>query len=222
MRKALDLDRLQAVYDRTAPRYDWQHALVTLRSDERGRRMLIERAVHEGDRVLDAGAGTGLSALRAARKVGPSGRVVLFDLSEGMLSQAEHKAEAAGLRDRTEFHTGDMTQLPFDDNSFDAILSTYSLCPLYDPAQGALEMYRVVKPGGRIGIAHSTEPQNSIVRWLADRFENVVWHFPWLSLGCRAVSVLPALRDAGGRVLFEKHLGVPLWPFIVFVVEKPE
>jgi ubiquinone/menaquinone biosynthesis C-methylase UbiE len=111
--------------------------------------------------------------------------------------------------------------LPFDDGQFDVVLSTYSMCPLYDPAKGALELYRVTKPGGKIGVAHSTEPQNPAVKWLADRVENWAWHFPSISMGCRSVEVLPTLKSAGGKVLFSRNIGVPLWPFLVFIVEKP-
>lgn len=182
---------------------------------------MVEKTVGPGDRVLDCGAGTGSTALLAAHKVGPAGKVTLFDMSDGMLAVAEERMAAAGVRERVEFQTGDMLDLQFEDESFDAVLSTYSMCPLYDPAKGALELYRVVKPGGRIGIAHSTDPEKPLVKWLADKVESAVWHIPSISLGCRSVSVLPALEQAGGRIVFEKHMGVPLWPFLVFVVEKP-
>jgi ubiquinone/menaquinone biosynthesis C-methylase UbiE len=147
--------------------------------------------------------------------------VTLFDLSDAMLAVARGRLEREGLQDRTTLRTGDMVHLPFADATFDVVLSTYSLCPLYDPRAGALELYRVTRPGGRIAAAHSTEPRNPRVRWLADRIESVAWRMPWLSMGCRAVEVLPALVEAGGRVVFEKRIGVPFWPFLVFVVEKP-
>ena len=222
MREGLDKQRLRAVYDRVAGRYDFQHGFLTARSDQRGRRLVVEKCVTPGDRVLDCGAGTGSTALLAARKTGPAGRLTLFDLSDGMLAVAKEKMAAAGFNGRVNFESGDMLNLPFDSNSFDVALSTYSLCPLYDPAKGALELYRVVKPGGRIGIAHSTEPEQPFVKWLADKVENVIWHLPSISLGCRSVSVLPALEKAGGRCIFKKTIGVPLWPFIVVVIEKPE
>jgi len=222
VRAALSLEKLRDIYDTIAKRYDIQHALITAHADQRGRRLLVKNAVKEGDIVLDCGSGTGTTALMAARKVGPKGKVTLFDLSGGMLAVAREKAAQQALMNRLEFQTGDMVHLPFADDSFDVVLSTYSLCPLYDPKKGALELYRVTRPGGLIGVAHSTTPRNSTVRWLADRADDIAWRFPWLSMGCRSVIVLPTLQAAGARVVFLKHIGVPLWPFLVFVLEKPD
>jgi ubiquinone/menaquinone biosynthesis C-methylase UbiE len=221
MREGLGKGALEGIYDRVARRYDLQHALLTGRSDQRGRRLVVERTVHQGDRVLDCGAGTGSTALMAAERVGPSGRVTLFDLSEGMLDVARERAEKSRLLDRMTFETGDMVALSFENGSFDVVLSTYSICPLYDPVRGALELYRAVRPGGLLGVAHSAAPANALTRCLASVVEGVVWRIPALSLGCRSVSVLPAVVEAGGRVVFERRIGVPLWPFVAFVVEKP-
>ncbi len=146
--------------------------------------------------------------------------MVLYDMSEEMLTVARPKMNAAPCD--VSFEVGDMCALPFAENSFDVALSTYSLCPLYDPREGALELYRVVKPGGKIGIAHSAEPDNPLVRGMAAAVESIVWRLPSVSLGCRAISVLPTLEEAGGRVTFRTRIGVPLWPFAVIVVQKPE
>jgi len=221
MREALNMQNLRGVYDRVAKRYDFQHSIFTAGSDQRGRKILVERSVKLGDRVLDCGSGTGSTALLAAQKVGPTGKVRLFDLSDGMLAVAKKRAEDSGFQERVDFQTGDMLNLPFEDNSFDTVLSTYSICPLHDPAKGALELYRVLKPGGHIGIAHSTEPERPVVKWLADKVEWLVWHIPSISLGCRPVSVLSVMKQAGGKIVFEKRIGIPLWPFAVFVIEKP-
>lgn len=222
MREGLSQEKLKSIYARIAKRYDFQHALITAGADQKGRRILVNRSVREGDKVLDCGSGTGTAGFLAARKMGRNGMVTLFDLSDAMLTVARKKVVEAGLQDRVTFGCGDMAHLPFQDDSFDVVLSTYSLCPLYDPEKGALELYRVTRPGGKIAVAHSTEPRNSAVKWLARRVEAIAWRLPSISMGCRSVSVLPALERAGGRVTFSRHIGVPLWPFHVFLVEKPE
>jgi len=220
-RPGLPIGRLKAIYARLARRYDWQHRLLTLGADERGRRLLVHHAVRPGDRVLDCGAGTGSTGLHAARRVGPRGTVTFFDLSEEMLAVAKAKTTAAGLEPPLRFESGDLTHLPYADGAFDAVLSTYSLCPVYDPADGARELYRVTRPGGRLGIAHSTEPGGTLVRRLAHIVEALAWQWPALSMGCRAVEVLPALEAAGARLVLDRTIGVPLWPFRILVLEKP-
>lgn len=220
MREALDKLKLKSVYDRVAKRYDFQHSFLTAKSDQRGRELLVDMAVSIGDSVLDCGSGTGSTGLLAAKKVGASGKVTLFDMSEGMLAIAKKKAEQDQMLERIAIKVGDMLDLPFEDNRFDAVLSTYSMCPVYDPAKAAKELYRVTRPGGLIGIAHSTEPETAFVKWVADQVDDIVWHFPSISLGCRSVTVLPALEELGCKIVFKKHIGVPLWPFFVFVAEK--
>jgi ubiquinone/menaquinone biosynthesis C-methylase UbiE len=61
----LGLDSLTAIYARLAGRFDWQHRLITAAAEQRGREMLVEGAVREGDRALDCGAGTGSTGLMA-------------------------------------------------------------------------------------------------------------------------------------------------------------
>lgn len=221
MRAAMAQDKLRTVYNQVAKRYDFQHGFLTAKSDQRGRELLVAKAVQSGDCILDCGAGTGSTSLLAAQKMGPEGRLVLFDLSEGMLAVAKEKLAQTQVPDRIEFKVGDMLQLPFEDNGFDVVLSTYSLCPVVDPALGARELYRVTKPGGHIGVAHSAEPSSAWLKWLSDRVEDVVWQLPFVSLGCRSVSVLPTFEKLGCAITFQKQIGVPLWPFWVFVVQKP-
>ncbi|RMH68316.1 MAG: methyltransferase domain-containing protein [Gemmatimonadetes bacterium] len=221
MRQPLEVKELKDIYASIALRYDFQHGLITVGADQRGRKLLVDKLVSAGDKVLDCGSGTGATGLLAAKKVGPDGKVTLFDLSDAMLTVARQKVIEAGLEDKVHFITGDIVHLPFANDEFDVVLSTYSMCSLYDPRKGALELYRVTKPGGKIGVAHSTEPKNPIAKWLAARVEDWAWRFPRLSMGCRSVEVLSVLKIAGGKVLFSKKIGVPLWPFLVFIVEKP-
>ncbi|MCH7574720.1 MAG: class I SAM-dependent methyltransferase [Candidatus Marinimicrobia bacterium] len=221
MLKALGQEQLKSVYAGVAGRYDVQHGLLTLGSDQRGRKLLVKLTLAEGATVLDAGAGTGSTAMLAARRVGINGHIDLFDMSADMLAVAKSRATRAGLVERMSFHTGDLLRLPFEDGTFDVALSTFSLCPVVNPAAGALELYRVVKPGGKLGIAHSAEPRRPWLKWLAGKVEQAVWRFPALSLGCRAIEVQSTLADTGAVPLFRKWVGVPLWPFEIIVFSRP-
>ena len=78
MREALSKEKLKGIYGRIAKRYDLQHSLITFSADQKGRRILIENTVKEGDTVLDCGSGTGATGIMAARKVGQKGKVTLF------------------------------------------------------------------------------------------------------------------------------------------------
>lgn len=221
MRSALDPSFLRDLYNNKASHYDLAHGLLTMWSDQRGRRLVVDLAVRPGDRVLDAGGGTGSTSLLAARKVGPDGRVMVLDLSPGMLEEARLKARAAGLEERMDFCLGDIAELPFQ-QPFDSVLSTYSLCPLGDPSEAVLQLYGLVKPGGRLAAAHSVEPEGALIKTVAAWVEGLAWKFPWLSMGCRPVETLPALMRAGAELQFETRLGVPLWPFLVYAVQKPQ
>lgn len=221
MQQALDPRFLRRLYDRLAGRYDLQHAVITAGADGRGRRALVGAAIRPGDRILDAGGGTGSTGLLALQQAGPEGRVVVFDQSHGMLAVARRRAREAGLQQRVSMVLGDIHAPPFRSNSFDVVLSTYSMCPLVEPSAGAETLYGLVRPGGRLGIAHSTEPRGRFVRWLSAKVEALAWKWPGLSMGCRAVDVFPHLRELGADVELDRTLGVPLWPFHVFVVRKP-
>lgn len=221
MRSALDPGALKAVYDRAAGYYNWWHTLATVRSDQRGRAMLVRQCVRRGDRVLDAGGGTGLTTRLASAAAGSDGQIVLLDFSTGMLRRAVETGVADTPGATVHVVVGDITRLPFPEGSFDVVLSTYSVCPLADPVAGVEEMYRLVRPGGLLGVAHSWEPESGLAQWVGRGVENLVWRWPSVSLGCRSVSVLPVLERLGGRVVADRRIGIPLWPFRVFVVEKP-
>lgn len=221
VRRALDPHALRRLYDRLAGRYDWQHAMITAGADGRGRRALVEATIRAGNFILDAGSGTGATGLLAIQRAGPQGRVVVLDQSPGMLEVADRRARTAGLRGQVSMVIGDIQAPPFRFAAFDVVLSTYSMCPLVAPTTGAEALYRLVRPGGRLGVAHSVEPRSRFSRWLGGRIEALAWRWPGLSMGCRAVEVLPHLQKLGAVVEVDRHIGVPLWPFHVFVVRKP-
>ena len=107
--------------------------------------------LHAGWRVLDVAAGNGNASLAAARR---GCDVVATDYVEALLEDAARRAAANALPLHTQF--ADAENLPFDDASFDAALSTFGVMFVPNPDRAAAEMRRVVRPGGRIGLANWT------------------------------------------------------------------
>jgi SAM-dependent methyltransferase len=103
--------------------------------------------VRAGDRFLDVGCGTGIVAREAALRVGPSGHVVGFDLNESMLAVAKR------MHPEIEWRQGDAIQMPFEDESFDAVVSQFMLMFITDRVGVIKEMWRVLAPGGRLAAA---------------------------------------------------------------------
>ena len=103
--------------------------------------------IREGALVLDVACGTGETACFLAEGFGA--RVWGIDHSEGMIRQAQTKAQAKGLK--AEFAVADAARVPFNDATFDAAICECTLCFL-DKAQAIAEMARVVRPGGRVGM----------------------------------------------------------------------
>lgn len=131
----------------------WNRWLAVIEGEEAGRaqteKLLALAEIGPGDVVLDVATGYGEPGLTAARSVQPGGRMVCSDLAGEMLAFARQRAEEAGL-DNVEFLEADAEQLPFEAETFDAIICRHGLQFLTDVA-GALWSYRAfLRPGGRL------------------------------------------------------------------------
>lgn len=112
-------------------------------------------ALPEGAVVADIGSGAGMDCLLAGGRVGPRGAVIGIDMTDEMLERARSGAREAGLS-HVQFEKGDINRLPLDARSIDVVISNgvFNLSP--DKAGLFQELYRVVKPGGRLQFADIT------------------------------------------------------------------
>jgi arsenite methyltransferase len=113
---------------------------------------LAVAGLRKGERVLDLGSGGGLDVLLSARRVGPSGFAYGVDMTDDMLALARANAAKAGARN-VEFLMGEIEALPLPDAAVDVVISNCVINLSVDKPAVLAEMFRVLVPGGRIGIA---------------------------------------------------------------------
>jgi len=141
------------MFDQVAARYDLTNVAMTFGNDALWRAATTRTvAPRPGERILDLAAGTGSSSASLARS---GAEVVAADFSPGML--AEGRRRHGDIRNLT-FVQADATDLPFDDDEFDAVTMSYGLRNVDRPKKAIAELFRVTKPGGRLVINEFSTP----------------------------------------------------------------
>lgn len=147
---------VSGMFDGVARKYDRTNTMLSGGNDILWRIAMV-RAVAPvaGERILDVAAGTGTSSAALARS---GARVVAVDFSPGMIAEGRRRHK------KIEFIEADAEKLPFGDDEFDAVTISFGLRNVNNPKQALSEMYRVLKPGGRLVICEFSKPPVAILR----------------------------------------------------------
>jgi demethylmenaquinone methyltransferase/2-methoxy-6-polyprenyl-1,4-benzoquinol methylase len=160
---------LHGMFTTVPASYDLVNRIVTLGLDKRWRRLAAEMCLEtKPRRILDIGCGTGDLTIKIARLAGKGLEVIGLDYSSPMLKKARQKAKKAKVGNRIRFIEGEVSRLPFPDDSFDVTAISFAFRNLTYKNPVCLphlaEVLRVLKPGGRYVIVESSQPENSFIR----------------------------------------------------------
>lgn len=160
--------------DWLAPFYDWLCPKMGIGLTFRNRTLLYA-GLKPGEHVLDVGCGTGVLTRLAAEVVGPSGRVIGIDPGPRMIAIAGNNA--AHEKSSVEFRLAAIEDLPFEDSSFECVLSSFMIHHLPPDLKhkGLAEVYRVLKPGGRLLAVDIGRPSNPL--WWILIWPFLFWSF---------------------------------------------
>jgi demethylmenaquinone methyltransferase/2-methoxy-6-polyprenyl-1,4-benzoquinol methylase len=144
------------MFDDVAHRYDRTNAVLSVGNAALWRIATVKAIDPKpGERILDIAAGTGTSAAAIAKS---GAEVVALDFSRGMVDEGKRR------HPEIEFIEGNAEELPFADDTFDAVTISFGLRNVQRPKAALDEMYRVLKPGGRVIICEFSKPPVAIVR----------------------------------------------------------
>lgn len=158
---------------------------------------LQKLSAQPGERILEVGFGTGHCLVSLAQAVGPAGRVIGLDISDGMLGIARKRLEDEGLSEQADLHLGDAAHLDFiESGSLDGVFMSFTLELFDNPEipQVLLECRRILKPDGRLAVVSMTKtnPPGMAVRiyeWFHETMPNYA--------DCRPIFARHAMQQAG-------------------------
>lgn len=162
------------MFDGIAFRYDFLNRFLTAGVDVwwRKKAILQLKAIHP-QTMLDVATGTGDVALLTYKLLQPK-KITGIDISDGMLQLGKAKIKKAGLENTIQLVNADSENIPFPDNSFDAITVAFGVRNFEHLEVGLTEMLRVLKPGGKLSVLEFSQPKNKVFRVLCHFYNNVI------------------------------------------------
>ena len=161
VRREEKAQRVRAVFDSVASRYDVMNDLMSWGSHRLWKRFALSlTGLRTGGRALDVAGGTGDLAEGLAKQVGKSGLVMLTDINAAMLEAGRDRLINAGLVGNVLCAQADAERLPFADESFDCVTIAFGLRNVTDKPRALASMRRVLKAGGQLLVLEFSKPTN--------------------------------------------------------------
>ena len=158
-------ERIQQMFGAIAPRYDFLNRLLSFGVDRRWRKKAVRLLKYqEGSRILDVATGTGDVALEIAGATPASVTITGADFCKEMVELGQLKVADSPYADRIELKVAPCEDLPFPSNTFDSVTIAFGIRNVVDRTLGLAEMWRVVRPGGRLIILEFSTPRSQLFR----------------------------------------------------------
>jgi demethylmenaquinone methyltransferase / 2-methoxy-6-polyprenyl-1,4-benzoquinol methylase len=158
-------------FDAVADKYDLMNTLLSFGIHYLWKRTTIRLlGLKRGETALDLCGGTGDLSVLAAKRIGPSGKIVLYDINQAMMEAGRYKSTHAAERNRILYARGDAERAAFAMCSFDAAMVGFGIRNLTDREAGLREIYRTLKPGGRFVCLEFSQPTAGWFRFLYDLY----------------------------------------------------
>ena len=162
-------DRVMQHFNSVARHYDFMNTLLSFGIHHLWKRTAVKMMeLSPGDSVVDVCGGTGDLAILAARAVGESGRVIIFDINQAMIQAGFHKVSNTDIEKRIRYVRGNAEDISFPEATFDRAMVGFGIRNVTHIVKGFEEMYRVLKPGGRMMCLEFSKPTTPVFRWLYD------------------------------------------------------
>ena len=162
-------DRVLNHFNSIARHYDFMNTLLSFGIHHIWKRLAVRMiGLAHGSRVLDVCGGTGDLAILAAKTIGSDGRVVIYDINRAMMQAGIHKVADKHFEQQIRYVQGDAESISFPNGEFDAAMVGFGIRNVTNMKNGFREMYRVLKPGGKMMCLEFSKPTFAPFRWLYD------------------------------------------------------